>query len=88
MTQEYREYFQEIEDKLTKLYDIAGKAREKGLDPTLEVEAKITRDIAERIEKLISVIDSSSCPTRCAEHSSPAHPRDDGLRPERQRPCR
>ncbi|MCJ7574345.1 DNA polymerase II large subunit, partial [Candidatus Bathyarchaeota archaeon] len=53
MTQEYKEYFQEIEDKLTRLYDIAGKAREKGLDPTLEVEAKVTRDIAERIEKLI-----------------------------------
>ena len=53
MTQEYREYFQEIEDKLTKLYDIAGRARGRGLDPTLEVEAKITRDIAERVEKLI-----------------------------------
>jgi DNA polymerase II large subunit len=53
MPPHYKKYFKELEDKLNELYDIATIARAKGLDATLEVDSKITQDIAERIEKLI-----------------------------------
>lgn len=49
----YRRYFEELEDKLNQLYEVARKARAKGLDATLEPEPEITTDIAERVEKLI-----------------------------------
>ncbi len=53
MTPEYRAYFDELEAKLAKLYEIAGEARKKGFDASTEVEAQITRDIAERVEKML-----------------------------------
>jgi len=53
MPPQYEKYFTELEDKLNKLYTVATEARAKGLDASLEVDAKITVDIAERIEKLI-----------------------------------
>ncbi|UCH57901.1 MAG: DNA polymerase II large subunit [Candidatus Bathyarchaeota archaeon] len=53
MSEEYREYFGSLEEGLNELYEVAKRARSKGLDPTLEPEPQITRDIAERIEKLI-----------------------------------
>jgi len=53
MPPSYKKYFQELDEKVNKLYKIAEEAREKGLDPTSEPEPKITRDIAERVEKLI-----------------------------------
>jgi DNA polymerase II large subunit len=49
----YKKYFKELNDKVKDLYEIAKKARSKGLDPETKPEPKITRDIAERIEKLI-----------------------------------
>jgi DNA polymerase II large subunit len=49
----YKNYFSELEEKLNKLYQVAERARSLGLDASLEVEPKITNDIAERIEKLI-----------------------------------
>ena len=53
MPPHYKNYFSELENKLNNLYKIAEEARAKGLDASLEVDAKITTDIAERIEKLI-----------------------------------
>ena len=53
MTPENRAYFDELEAKLAKLYEIAGAARAKGLDASREVEAQITHDIAERVEKML-----------------------------------
>ena len=53
MPPHYKPYFKELEGKLNELYDIASIARAKGYDTTLEVDSKITADIAERIEKLI-----------------------------------
>jgi DNA polymerase II large subunit len=53
MPPSYEKYFTELETKLNKLYKLASEARAKGLDASLEVDAKITVDIAERIEKLI-----------------------------------
>jgi len=49
----YKKYFQELDEKVNEVYDIAKNARRKGLDPELEPEPELTRDIAERIEKLI-----------------------------------
>jgi len=53
MSPEYREYFRSLEEGVEGLYEVARRARGKGLDPALEPEPQITRDIAERIEKLI-----------------------------------
>ena len=50
---EYQEYFSELQDKLEKIFDVAGQARLKGLDPSTNPEPEITHDIGERIEKLI-----------------------------------
>ena len=53
MTPENRAYFDELEEKLARLYEVAGAARAKGLDASREVEAQITHDIAERVEKML-----------------------------------
>jgi DNA polymerase II large subunit len=53
MPRHYEKYFTELENKLNIIYKVAEEARAKGLDASLEVDAKITTDIAERIEKLI-----------------------------------
>ena len=53
MSNGYREYFKALEDGVNELYEIAKRAKAKGLDPVMEPEPQITHDIAERIEKLI-----------------------------------
>jgi len=53
MTPEYRAYFSELEEKVATLYEIAGKAKAKGLDASKEPEPQITHDIAERVEKML-----------------------------------
>jgi DNA polymerase II large subunit len=53
MYHEYEEYFRSLEDGLNELYEVARRAKRTGLDPSLEPEPQITKDIAERIEKLI-----------------------------------
>jgi len=53
MPPNYQKYFTELENRLNHLYGVATEARSKGLDTVLEVDSKITADIAERIEKLI-----------------------------------
>jgi len=53
MSPEYQQYFSELQGKLERLYEVARRAKEKGLDPALVPEPEITHDIAERIEKLI-----------------------------------
>jgi len=50
---EYEEYFKSLEDGLNELYEVARRAKQKGLDPSIEPEPQVTHDIAERIEKLI-----------------------------------
>jgi DNA polymerase II large subunit len=46
-------YFEDINENLQEIYTVASKAREKGLDPSLEVEIPIAKDIADRVEGLI-----------------------------------
>lgn len=53
MPHHYKKYFTDLENRLNHLYGIATDARKMGLDTVLEVDSKITADIAERIEKLI-----------------------------------
>jgi len=53
MSKEYEAYFKSLQAGVAKQYEIASEARAKGYDPILEVEPKITIDIAERIESMI-----------------------------------
>ena len=48
-----QEYFTSLNQQLKEIYEIAIKAREKGLDPSLKVEIPIAEDIADRVEGLI-----------------------------------
>ncbi|MBC7119320.1 MAG: DNA polymerase II large subunit, partial [Methanobacteriaceae archaeon] len=47
------EYFNELEKETNKLYDIACKARAKGLDASTEPEIPLAKDLAERVEGLV-----------------------------------
>ena len=53
MTESYKQYVQTLEQSLKKLYSISDAARSKGLDPSLETECIIAKDIAELVEGLI-----------------------------------
>jgi DNA polymerase II large subunit len=52
-------YFAELEAKLKQAYSLASEARKKGLDPELDVDIRLTRSMAERVEGLISTV----CPS-------------------------
>ena len=47
------DYFETLKNELQKAYATAQQARSKGLDPELEVEVKITRDVAARVEGIV-----------------------------------
>jgi DNA polymerase II large subunit len=53
MSQTYRQYVENLESKLTQLYSISEKSREKGLDPSLKTECKIARDLADLVEGIV-----------------------------------
>lgn len=53
MSTEYQGYFSGLQENLNRLYEVARRARDRGLDPVLNPEPKITHDIAERVEQLI-----------------------------------
>ncbi len=46
-------YFNQIQKQVDKCYSIAERARQKGLDPELEVESPQAKDLAGRVEKLV-----------------------------------
>ncbi|MCA9497377.1 MAG: hypothetical protein KC589_10635 [Nanoarchaeota archaeon] len=48
-------YFDSIDEKLKKAYDLAEKAKKKGLDPNDFVEMPLAKEISQRVEGLISV---------------------------------
>lgn len=52
-SQQMKEYFASLETEAKKCYDIASKARKKGLDPELEVEIPRVEDLASRVERLL-----------------------------------
>lgn len=49
-------YFEEIDKQVKKLYEIAEKARKKGFDPVDHVEIPLARNMAERVEGLVSAV--------------------------------
>ncbi len=53
MSKYYRQYTISLENELGKLYDIAERAREKGLDPALRPESRIAKNLAELVEGLV-----------------------------------
>jgi DNA polymerase II large subunit len=47
------EYFSVLKSELQKAYSIATEARSKGFDPSSEVEVKIAKDVAARVEGIV-----------------------------------
>lgn len=56
LSKDMEEYFQEIDKNLNKAYLIAKKARSKGYDPSKDVEILLAKNMAERVQGLISVV--------------------------------
>lgn len=52
---EMKAYFQRLEDEVIILYKVAEKAREKGLDPDLEPEIHLAKDVAGKVEGLMEI---------------------------------
>ncbi len=50
------EYFKELERKVKVCYDVAGQAREKGMDPLSKVEVPLATSLAERVAGLVSTV--------------------------------
>jgi DNA polymerase II large subunit len=46
-------YFSSLRDGLNRAYAVASEARKKGLDPSDEVEVKIAKDVAARVEGIV-----------------------------------
>lgn len=51
-----KSYFKELNEQLKKVYDLATIARKKGFDPEDKVDIPIARNMAERVEGLISAL--------------------------------
>jgi DNA polymerase II large subunit len=51
-----KDYFAKIQDGVDKAYAIATEARAQGFDPELFVDIKLAKNMAERVEGLISVV--------------------------------
>ncbi|MEK6862611.1 MAG: DNA polymerase II large subunit [Nanoarchaeota archaeon] len=56
MNEKIREYYDEIDNKIKIIYDLAEKARSLGYDPLNHVEIPLTRNMAERVEGLIGTV--------------------------------
>lgn len=55
-----REYVGVLENRLSELYDIGNKARQKGLDPSLRIECKVAKDLADLVEGLVGPVGVAS----------------------------
>lgn len=55
-SEKIKTYFERIETQVKHAYDIAGKARAKKLDPEDYVDIPLARNMAERVEGLISIV--------------------------------
>ncbi len=54
MSQNIQKYFKEIDDRVKSAYNIAQNSKSKGIDPSNKVEIMLAKNMAERIEGLIS----------------------------------
>ncbi len=55
-SQEMELYFKEIDSKIKTEYNLANKARKKGYDPEIKVSIPLAKNMAERVEGLISTV--------------------------------
>ncbi|MBU0628348.1 MAG: DNA polymerase II large subunit [Nanoarchaeota archaeon] len=55
-SKEMQKYFEEIDSKVKSAYSVAAKARKQGYDPEKEVAVPLAKNMAERVEGLISTI--------------------------------
>ncbi|MEM0231065.1 MAG: DNA polymerase II large subunit [Candidatus Woesearchaeota archaeon] len=53
-SEEMQEYFKSIERELLRAYEVAGRARAKGLDPERKVDIPLARNMAERVNGIVS----------------------------------
>ena len=56
LSKNMEKYFSRIDKDLSKCYEIANKARSKGFDPEDKVDIPLTKNMAERVEGLISAV--------------------------------
>src|SRR5512137_828801 len=63
------EYFSNLQTGVDSCYDVAKRARMKGLDPALDVEIPQASDLAARVEKLLSEWDVEGVALRIRELS-------------------
>lgn len=56
MSKDYKKYADSLEKSLEELYAVAGEARKKGLDPALEPEPEVAKDLAALVEGLVGPI--------------------------------
>jgi len=55
-SKDIQEYFEQIEEEVSKIHEIATKARKKGHDPENRVDIPLAKGIAQRVEGLISAV--------------------------------
>ncbi len=55
LLEEMKAYHDHLLKELNRIYEIAKKARAKGLDPSTEVEIPVARNMAERVEQLMKI---------------------------------
>jgi DNA polymerase II large subunit len=53
MSEEHQRYVTDLENKLEGIYEVARRARERGLDPALRPEPEVAKDLAELVEGLV-----------------------------------
>jgi len=53
MSEEHQQYVTGLENKLEGIYEVANRARERGLDPALKPEPEVAKDLAELVEGLV-----------------------------------
>jgi len=56
VSEDMEKYFLEIEKQVKEAYVVAEEARKKGLDPESKVDIPLARNMAERVEGLISAV--------------------------------
>ncbi|MBU0586170.1 DNA polymerase II large subunit, partial [Candidatus Micrarchaeota archaeon] len=52
-SEEYQKYLDSLKEGLNNAYGVASEARKKGFDPSDDVEIKIAKDVASRVEALV-----------------------------------
>jgi DNA polymerase II large subunit len=55
MCQEDERYFERLERDLDEAFEVANAARERGGDPTPEVEIPVAKDMADRVENILGI---------------------------------